>query len=82
MKPTIFFSHSSKDKLILNRLKESLLELTHNSIEIFLSSDGQSIPFGKNWVYSIEDALKEAKLMFVFLTPNSIQSNWIQPKSI
>ena len=77
MKPIVFFSHSSKDKILLNKLKESILEKTNNSIEIFLSSDGQSIPVGKNWVYTIEKALQETSLMFVFLSPNSIQSSWI-----
>jgi hypothetical protein len=77
MKPIVFFSHSSRDKILLNKLKKSILEKTNNAIDIFLSSDGQSIPFGKNWVYTIEKALKDASLMFVFLSPNSIQSSWI-----
>lgn len=77
MKPIVFFSHSSNDKLLLNKLKESILFKTNNAIEIFLSSDGQSIPFGKNWIYSIEKALHDTSLMFVFLSPNSIHSNWI-----
>lgn len=40
-------------------------------------SDGQSIPFGRNWISEIEDALVAAKLMFVFITPNSITSRWV-----
>jgi hypothetical protein len=42
-----------------------------------MSSDGASIPFGKNWVKEIELALTTCKLMFVWLTPNSAKSNWI-----
>lgn len=76
-KPTIFFSHSSKDENILRNLKKKLIEKTGNTIDIFLSSDGQSIPFGKNWVHKIEDSLKSSKIMFVFLSPNSLNSNWI-----
>jgi len=36
----------------------------------------QSIPLGRNWVYEIEQALKNSKIVFVLLSPNSIRSNW------
>lgn len=53
-KPTVFFSHSSKDKKFLTRLKEMVAAKTGNSIDIFLSSDGESIPLGRNWVHTIQ----------------------------
>ena len=56
-KPTLFFSHSSKDSKVLSKLKDLILEKCNNSINIFLSSDGESIPFGRNWIHEIEDAL-------------------------
>lgn len=77
MKPTIFFSHSSKDKDSLMKLKELIEEKTGGTINIFMSSDGQSIPFGSNWMYKIEEGLKDAKIMFVFITPKSIDTGWI-----
>jgi len=76
-KPVVFFSHSSKDKKFLTRLKEMVEEKTGKSIDIFLSSDGESIPLGRNWVHTIENALKAAKLMFVFISPHSLRSNWL-----
>lgn len=76
-KPKIFFSHSSKDSDTLVRLKELFIDKTGGTIEVFLSSDGQSIPLGKNWVHRIEEALDETTLMLVFLTPNSVKSDWI-----
>lgn len=76
-KPTVFFSHSSKDAQPLARLKELFAAGTGGSIETFLSSDGQSIPLGRNWVHRIEEALKSSRLMFVFVTENSLRSNWI-----
>lgn len=42
-----------------------------------MSSDGQSIPLGRNWVYEIVKALRNSKIMFVLLSPNSIRSNWV-----
>ena len=76
-KNVIFFSHSHEDKLYVNKLRDILLKKTSKTIEIFCSSDGQSIPFGKNWIHKVEEALQDAKIMFVFLSPNSIHSNWI-----
>lgn len=76
-KPTIFFSHSSKDKQTIMRIKNKLNIITSETLDIFMSSDGQSIPFGKNWVHKIEEGLAKAKIMFVFVTPNSIRSDWI-----
>jgi len=77
VKPIIFFSHSSKDKLFLETLKDLLNERTRGVVDIFLSSDGQSIPFGKNWVKQIEDALRNASVMFVFISPSSYSSKWL-----
>ena len=47
-KPTIFFSHSSKDRNAILPIKEKLMKVTCGVIQIFMSSDGQSIPFGNN----------------------------------
>lgn len=76
-KPTIFFSHSSKDSEAVAELKKLFVEKTSGTIDVFLSSDGQSIPFGRNWVHEVQEALGRAKIMFVFLTPDSIKSGWI-----
>lgn len=76
-KPTIFFSHSSKDKDIILSIKRRIDSITGGTLDIFMSSDGQSIPFGRNWIYKVEEGLNAAQIMFVFVTPNSILSNWI-----
>ncbi len=76
-KPVVFFSHSSLDAEPLNKFRDLIKKKTGGAIDFFLSSDGQSIPLGRNWVHSIEEALQECKLMFVFLSPNSIHSNWV-----
>lgn len=77
MKPIVFFSHSSKDKDYLICLKNKIINKTSNTVDIFQSSDGESIPFGYNWVHKVEKNLDEAKLMFVFISPNSIRSSWL-----
>ena len=47
-KPTIFFSHSSKDSELILPIKKKIQEITGDMVNIFMSSDGQSIPFGRN----------------------------------
>ena len=76
-KPTLFFSHSSKDKDMVLAIKTKVMKYTSGTLEIFQSSDGESIPFGTNWIHKVEEGLKEAKVMFVFVTENSISSGWI-----
>ena len=76
-KPTLFFSHSSKDKDIIFPIKEKINQSTGGVFDIFLSSDGESIPFGRNWLHKIENGLQVAKIMFVFVTENSLSSGWI-----
>ena len=76
-KPSIFFSHASEDGPVLDLLKNKILEKTGNAVEIFLSSDGQSIPFGRNWVHTLQEALEETELLFVFLSPQATFSRWI-----
>lgn len=59
------------------RLKDAFVEKTGGAIEVFLSSDGQSIPLGANWVYKVQEGLEAAAIMIVFITPNSLGSGWI-----
>ena len=47
-KPTIFFSHSSHDRELILPVKAKLDMITAQVLDIFMSSDGQSIPFGKD----------------------------------
>jgi len=76
-KPIVFLSHSSLDKEPLAAIKQVLDKRAAGFLNFFLSSDGESIKFGRNWVVSVSDALSQAKLMFVFLSPQSADSKWI-----
>jgi len=50
VKPVVFFSHSAKDRDQLSRLKRLVLRKYSSAIDIFLSSDEESIPIGTNWI--------------------------------
>lgn len=58
-------------------MKDAFIDRTGGAIDVFLSSDGQSIPFGRNWIHRVEEALTGADLMFVFVTPRSQSSTWL-----
>lgn len=76
-KPVVFFSHSGKDRNIILPIKNKIDDITSYTLDIFMSSDGQSIPCGSNWIAQVERGLQEAKIMFVFVTPRSLESGWI-----
>jgi hypothetical protein len=76
-KPIVFLSHSSRNKAELIKLKALLDDCAAGSLEFFLSSDGESIRLGANWVVRISDALDKAKLLFVFLSPEAASSKWV-----
>lgn len=75
--PSVFLSHSAKDAETLILLKQLLEDRAAGSVTFFLSSDGDSLELGKNWVVGVEDALANTRLMFAFLTENSIRSDWV-----
>ena len=77
MKPVIFFSHSSQDLAAILPIRGRILDGTGNAVEIFMASDGASVPFGRTWLKEIENALRQCKLMFVWMTPASLASDWI-----
>lgn len=76
-KPIVFLSHSAKDGQTLSHFKKALERATGGTITFFLSSDGQSIKVGYNWVASLQESLEKAALAFVFLTTNSLNSTWV-----
>ena len=80
-KPVVFLSHSSHDRSLAVRLKALLAGLTGGAVDFFLSSDGQSIPLGTNWVHTVQKALESSELMFVFASPAAVHSDWIHFES-
>lgn len=77
MKPLVFFSHSSRDAGPITRLKQLLVQRTNGTIDFFLSSDGVSIAAGRPWTDQVFAALSGASLVFSFLSPNSLLSQWV-----
>ena len=76
--PIVFLSHSARDAAAVGVLKEILNRATGGRIEWWLSSDGQSIPYGTNWRAEVEQALRNCTHLFCLLTPRSRNSAWVQ----
>lgn len=76
-KPIVFLSHSAKNKAQVVALKSLLNDKASGFIEFFLSCDGESIRLGTNWVRRLDEALKNARLMFVLVSKESLQSTWV-----
>lgn len=58
------------------RLKRLLDEKAVGAIDFFLASDEESIRLGTLWPQEIRLALDRARLMFVFVSNDSLQSGW------
>lgn len=75
-KPILFISHSSKDGHIAKVLKEQLEAVL--DIEVWHSSDPDSIQAGSKWFQEIVHQLDRAKALLVLCSYNSRFSQWVQ----
>ncbi len=74
MRPRVFLSHSKKDKIFIEKLANDL-----RSCGIDVWYDEWEIPPGESIRKKIfEDGLTSCDVFFVYLTPNSIPSHWVQ----
>jgi hypothetical protein len=92
--PSIFISHSSKDKEIVNDFIDLILQagLSVPIDEIFCTTiDGTKIKSGDDWRNSIQSALKFAKINLLFISPNYKESEvclnemgaaWVTSKNV
>lgn len=74
----IFISHSQKDKTVAIKFKE-LFEIFPKKAEVFLSSNIASDQIkDKEWKKNFEEHLKDCSKVVVLVTPNSLNSRWVQ----
>ncbi len=72
-----FISHISEEAKIASVLKDALVRDFLGMVEVFVSSDTESIAAGEEWLKSVEKALSGATLVIVLCSPNSIFRPWI-----
>ena len=70
--PSVFLSHSSKDKEFVRELYR---RLTRDGVDCFF--DAESIGWGENWVRALERAIDECKYIVFVLSPDFCNSQWV-----
>lgn len=81
MKPKIFLSHITEEAAVAAAFKEVIDGSFLGMVEVFQSSDQDSLPLGKNWLDGITEALRNCELMLVFCSPYSVDRPWINFES-
>ncbi len=76
-KPLIFISHITSEKKLGLALKKSIEKAFLGMTDVFISSDPENLPAGKQWYKTIMEKLDEASILFVLMSPQAIKKPWI-----
>jgi hypothetical protein len=74
---TFFLSHIHEEKDLAVLIKTAIEEEFSGFVEVFVSSDGTSIPAGSNFLKRIEDGLVNCIGALYLISPVSVKRNWI-----
>lgn len=73
----IFLSHIHEEKDLAILLKTAMEEEFSGFVDVFVSSDGISIPAGSNFLKRIENGLVSCMGALYLISPKSVKRNWI-----
>lgn len=73
----LFLSHIHEEKELAIIIKSALEEEFSGFVDVFVSSDGSSIPAGSNFLSRIEDGLVSCIGALYLISPRSVRRNWI-----
>ncbi|MDM7850163.1 toll/interleukin-1 receptor domain-containing protein [Pseudochrobactrum kiredjianiae] len=76
-KTTIFLSHITEEKELANIFKQQIEKTFLGMVEVFVSSDSDTIKIGQNWLDRITEGLRSCAAMILLCSPNSISRPWI-----
>jgi len=71
---TIFISHIHEEGTIAQAIKNELEKCFPAKVHVYLS---EIVPFGDDWQKSVNTNLKEANLILILFSPDSIERPWI-----
>jgi uncharacterized SAM-dependent methyltransferase len=74
---SVFVSHISEERELAELLKQRLSKDFLRWVDVFSSSDGESIAAGDEWLQSIRQGLTNAEMLLVLCSPASIRRPWI-----
>jgi hypothetical protein len=73
----IFITHSSSDEKVAEIIRAALEQCLGDKGKVFLSTHGDSIPNGADWVSTITKELDDADGLVVLVSDKSMGSNWV-----
>lgn len=76
-KPLVFISHITEEKEIAVAFKELIEGSFLGMLDVFVSSDEDSIHMGQKWLDRISNGLKTCTIEIVLCSPKSILRPWI-----
>jgi TIR domain len=76
-KPKLFVSHVTEEAPLAEILKAHLSRDFLGLVDIFVSSDMDSIAAGDNWLRRLEQALRESSALLVLCSYASINRPWV-----
>jgi TIR domain len=77
MSKRAFISHITEEAEVAAALKTALNRDFLGLLSIFVSSDGEGISAGDDWLTSIDSAIRQSALMLILCSPTSIRRPWI-----
>jgi hypothetical protein len=77
MAALIFLSHIHEETNLAQIFQKSIEDEFSGFVEVFVSSDGKTIPAGANFLKRIEDSLINCVGAIYLISPISIKRNWI-----
>lgn len=76
-KPIVFISHITEEKEFAETVKMLIKKSYLGAVEIFVSSDQDSIEAGSKWLNKVNDALKDCVIELVLCSEISVKRSWI-----
>ncbi|MDY6965500.1 MAG: toll/interleukin-1 receptor domain-containing protein [Halobacteriota archaeon] len=76
-KPVIFISHIVEEKEVAIAFKELIENGFLRMVEVFVSSDEESIQMGQKWLDKITNALKTCTVKVIICSSKSVYKPWI-----
>ena len=73
----LFLSHIHEEKLLAILVKDSLELEFRGLVDVFVSSDGTTVPAGANFLKRVENGLLECVGALYLLSPASVRRSWI-----
>ncbi|MDD4255955.1 MAG: toll/interleukin-1 receptor domain-containing protein [Methanofollis sp.] len=73
----LFISHEEKEKKIAISLKRLIKHIFRDKIDVFVSSDDESIPSGKQWFDVLTTALRQADYVVILCSGTAVKRPWI-----